>query len=1563
MNGKKIDKEETMKSSKMKKMKKRILAMLLCTTMMLNTGVSALADEVVSDAHVHTETCYEKHNTGNLVCTKAEVSEAEAHVHADECYEVTSTQELTCTLAETEGHSHGDGCVETTKVLDCDAEHAHDGGCYTTETNIVCGQEEVEAHAHGEGCYTTVENKTQICVLEEVEAHTHGDECYEWEENLVCTIPEGTPVQLNETEEVQEPVKEQSEEVVEEPVVEDVVLTYTSEDGKYTVTAEAKPEIMENVAALEATLITETTKVEEITQKLIARATEAKRTSLGFEAFEYKFFDAEGNEVVVNGEVRLSISYEDEMIPEAADAENVDAVETALLETAEEGFDEINGLVSAEAGAVKEVVYTTEAPEELILAWSGDVYRTLPNYEDDEVVITLAGTEYALQNVVGFNVTPIKEDNEETKEQYAEVAQQLEEKIAEENEAKEVVGFLAYDITLVDADGNELEPQSGVRVSMEYREAAAPESVAEVEEAEVTIHHFEEDEKGEVKQIVDMVAEETIEAAVTLTEKAEIEKAEFVTSGFSTFTITWSANNRYINITVKYVDENGEEIDDVETDNITFYENGKIQDLTVGSIRDFIEGYEYQNTYLIHDDKVVDDVDSLRMYRARAGNRKYYFQYHADGKWNNWSAELGEGKEDSPSFEGDVFIEYEKVVNYDQNDLPTITVNNESEVTVTIRHYLNDEELYRPSVYTMSGQWVINDISVAGNYTVKRITKVDTSTGQEVLLTTDDSINEDTEYRVYYLPISVDYVSESDVQMFDYQVNGGELGGELSKEYKSINHPNNFIQVANDSNITSIDSNQKMTGGKHDQPNQPYKCNTYIATGKDINAYTNGSTVVTGIISGVDYLTGKLELPKNTSGAQIYEPGFFVADESLIGHDVLHGYTLKFNQEGDTYTLQSVLRDNNQVVAANAGSSFYPLDHLAKDNDLANNLTETHNYYFGMRYDIEFTIGDYIGDLEYYFSGDDDLWVVLDAQDQGGKVVVDIGGIHQSAEATVDLWDALYGENFDKLSLSTEEKNKTHTLTILYMERGGYLSNCNMRFTLPNSKIVNPVKNNALTIKKTISGNLANMDEKFIFHVQIDGAENTYELGHNQSEKIYIPKGTYPTIKVWEDKKGYVHTVTTQPESSSALSNQDGIQFVMPDSDTQVTFNNEKSGQYVKVVKTWEGGNTADIPDSLQIALKNGTDILAEAVLNKDSTGKMEKVLLVEGWNENLVVDETLNNSGLWKLKSAGWKQNEEKTDYLKETGLYEGEEVECYVYNLVNEFVTTTASVEKVWHDGENAYDTRMETLDLTLKYLVADESGVAVENEGGTDFKVTVRKTIEEGEDAEVYNVLIDDKTYSVSVNYSEWGAVVNGLPGCYNYTFVEEEVPKGYMAEAEEDINQTIITNTLMTDFVKVSTESNSKVINNAIFRMTTCSGSNKQSYFGKSGDNGKLTWYTTYTNGQLTGEILIADIPQGTYTLEEIVAPAGYLLNTSKWTLNVANGYLHVTHINDNQIKSSDYSKDSKSGVVTFFFKNEAVYELPSTGGHGIYTTMLSGFALMLGAAYVWFTSRGKESSNN
>ena len=119
-----------------------------------------------------------------------------------------------------------------------------------------------------------------------------------------------------------------------------------------------------------------------------------------------------------------------------------------------------------------------------------------------------ATEEGAIPAGATLKVLPITLENSETKTQYEDVEKRIQEKVAEDE--KEVVGFLAYDITFVDSEGNKVEPNGKVKVSMDYKNAELPQEVVEKEatDAEVTVLHLEEDENGEVKQVVDMSAEQ-----------------------------------------------------------------------------------------------------------------------------------------------------------------------------------------------------------------------------------------------------------------------------------------------------------------------------------------------------------------------------------------------------------------------------------------------------------------------------------------------------------------------------------------------------------------------------------------------------------------------------------------------------------------------------------------------------------------------------------------------------------------------------------------------------------------------------------------------------------------------------------------------------------------------------------------------------------------------------------------------------------------------------------------------------------------------------------------------
>ncbi|MBR5285189.1 MAG: Cna B-type domain-containing protein, partial [Clostridia bacterium] len=123
--------------------------------------------------------------------------------------------------------------------------------------------------------------------------------------------------------------------------------------------------------------------------------------------------------------------------------------------------------------------------------------------------------------------------------------------------------------------------------------------------------------------------------------------------------------------------------------------------------------------------------------------------------------------------------------------------------------------------------------------------------------------------------------------------------------------------------------------------------------------------------------------------------------------------------------------------------------------DAKYNTSEDHvssNYAFGMKIDIDFYLpaapGDaankdvYGNDLSFSFSGDDDLWVLVD-----GELVLDIGGIHQAEDGEINF--ATGEVTVQGVTTKLEGvKAGAHTLTIMYLERGASHSNCAIYFNL-----------------------------------------------------------------------------------------------------------------------------------------------------------------------------------------------------------------------------------------------------------------------------------------------------------------------------------------------------------------------------------------------------------------------------------------------------------------------------------------------------------------------------------
>lgn len=360
-----------------------------------------------------------------------------------------------------------------------------------------------------------------------------------------------------------------------------------------------------------------------------------------------------------------------------------------------------------------------------------------------------------------------------------------------------------------------------------------------------------------------------------------------------------------------------------------------------------------------------------------------------------------------------------------------IVNHGDNNVTVTIEHYDNskyqakDEQsakIYSDDVQTMTPGAKINDYNKALNWDVDHV-QVNGKTFSKSELENIE-IHEDSVVKVFYQAKKTDYIGEA--SFYDYEVIPYDKAGQQRADL-SINADSNYPSEQKDNRFTVGTVSQNLSENQYDTVTKKTGQNG-TTDDQHINVYTGGTgenAKKTGIVTGLSDDYKEVLFSVN-------EPGVFPKDGAAAaetkGLTVKEGYRLKFSQSGDTYELKEVL-DKEDNVAATAGADFLPF---------GNN-----NFYFGIRYDVTFTLGDYIGELNYSFTGDDDLWVILD----GKQVVIDLGGIHDALTDTADLWNYI----------DRTDKNKEHHLTILYMERGAGKANCNMKFTLPNADVIKVV--------------------------------------------------------------------------------------------------------------------------------------------------------------------------------------------------------------------------------------------------------------------------------------------------------------------------------------------------------------------------------------------------------------------------------------------------------------------------------------------------------------------------
>lgn len=935
-------------------------------------------------------------------------------------------------------------------------------------------------------------------------------------------------------------------------------LTYENDSVKVTAEAQEEGALPQNTT-LRAESVNENSSVsyDTVSQKL-AKAAEDKGSSLkGFVAYDVYFADADGNRVEPNGRVNVTIEYKTPAAPELTDAASTSVTTEKLHYNSNTGETEVTTLQPNEELKVLNVNESKQLQTLQVQTSNAAVFAVMwdaPEVQDAEDEISVEAEEPAADG--DFTDGDGTSDPEVTPTETPAADPTVTEAPAVEPTVTEAP---ADDLTDPD-DGNTdatITPEPAAQpvivevIGEDVNLRVSPSTEADVattipagtrltvletvtaEDGTTWYKVSYEDVEGYIRsdmaQVVDDSEQEPAEDIQEEEPQPEITRYDYKSDEVNVkVTLTDPADlpdNAELSVTPVELTQEAE----AQITEKAIKEQKAIEKLYSYDIKFLVDGEEVQPgnsvkvAVTLNNEKKINDADV----------------YHVDDENNIENMDGNVDKNGNVEFETTHFSTYVIVDN-----------KRNGKINVTIEHYDGTtnpaSKIYADDVRTLTiGQKV--DCKKAENWDISKVELV-TDNGTSTVKPGEFNVAQDAIVKVYYEPVTVNFAGAP--TFYDYTVKAGS-------NY-SINQPSNYGK--------NKDSNTKLTMGEAKQNYSEYQYN-WLKDSLSVNTWTGSAAVIKGLLKGLD-ADGNVEF-------NYPDPGFFTNSDLLAGNStdnylrkVYRDYTLNFDRSGDTYTLTGVTDGNGTNVTeqynlnrtGKSGEDFFPLDSVRSSYEKAYTRKQDsplpednkiHNYYFGMRYDIKFKLGDYIGPLSYSFTGDDDMWVVLD----GKQVVIDLGGIHNAATSTVDLWKYLLNTNQDKTQLTDEQKKAEHTLTILYMERGAGASNCYMNFTIPNARI-SQVTTDALG---TLTFNKVNKDG-----TGLSGASFALYTDEDCTTQLEtVTSGKDGTVTFDRLRAGIYYLKELQAPDGYVLSNEKWKVEVTKNNDTVTTTLKDSSGNIV----------------------------------------------------------------------------------------------------------------------------------------------------------------------------------------------------------------------------------------------------------------------------------------------------------------------------------------------------------------------------------------------------------------
>lgn len=869
---------------------------------------------------------------------------------------------------------------------------------------------------------------------------------------------------------------------------------------------------------------------------------------------------------------------------------------------------------------------------------------------------------------------------------------------------------------------------------------------------------------------------------------------------------------------------------------------------------------------------------------------------------------------------------------------------------------------------------------------------------------------------------------------YDYDISDGQnADGSWRTGITGINAASNYGTSREHDQKWDSYANVLAFGNANCGTGMGYSAFDGLFLNKFSTTYTNGAIKKNLDLFGCTFRIAEgLEDGKIVYNPWIVAPKLF-NDGDASGKHAYAGSSLGFSRVGDTYTLSSASVNGGGSVdglqnffnpSPSAGTihkhiftnDFWPLDatqntdpHFGQygqsvtfagfDNVEGKPWYTTpqngtfpgsddgkgHNSFFGMQYAVEFTLtADYVGPLEYYFFGDDDMWVFLD-----NKLVCDLGGVHSSVGEYVNLWDYLQ-----------KGTAGTHTLTFFYTERGASGSTCYMNFTLPSVSGVNiEQKTSDLEVRKQVVGQ-DESNREFEFNIRFydqngkpvlddyaytkydkDGRELNGDLVVHTGDKFTLKDGQYVRIRYLPF--GLRYTITeTNTHGYTVSSTINGVTGQGSEAKGTILNTGQMNTVLFTNTMTYKGAITLQKQDL------DGHILTGAAFRLVDSKGNTVNVVdngsgsyTVPSTADDLIKDGELyyiasaaDDAGKWVI---GWTnattdgvpnaaQLQQKTDsktqqfrvVRNDDGSY------CFVYEDGSGAQKSSLDLDRGGcENGHVVHFYNHTTHDNQKWYITVTETGLkikprqAVLNNSTAVLDLYASK-LEQGGRIEVYEdngtaaqrwklvpvnpAAAVTTTDTLTVDANGRLTIQGLLPG--TYTLKEVTTPGGYQTMADAVIKVDADGRvTRVSGSPLVSADQSQITVKN---RPTDKTLTLTKQVEGPSTGKQKFGFTIEYKD-KITGESISQQLNLANGESGKVTIPYGATVTISEpshpgYSLSFRQGDTLVTNRDDNSCQFVI------TGDVTIIAVNTAGYELPDTGGPGAVWYTTGGLLLMAAA---------------